>query len=140
MRARTRWICLAVIVGAFAWAQPAAAATQPTITSSPTSPGTARALTFQFTGDPLDSFECQLDGPGGTVEAFTGCSSPKDYTLDPAAPDGVYTFSVHAIDLLLGQSVEIDGIGVLENTVVEEPEGYVVPEVEDSVARVGETL
>ena len=36
--------------------------------------------------------------------------------------------------------VEIDGIGVLENTVVEEPEGYVVPEVEDTVARVGETL
>ena len=36
--------------------------------------------------------------------------------------------------------VEIDGIGVLENTVVEEPEGYVVPEAEDTVARVGEKL
>ena len=30
--------------------------------------------------------------------------------------------------------VEIDGIGVLENTVVEEPEGFVVPESEESVA------
>jgi 2-keto-4-pentenoate hydratase/2-oxohepta-3-ene-1,7-dioic acid hydratase in catechol pathway len=30
--------------------------------------------------------------------------------------------------------IEIDGIGALENTVVEEPEGYVVPEAEDAVA------
>ena len=36
--------------------------------------------------------------------------------------------------------VEIDGIGALENTVVEEPEGYVVPEAEDAVVRVGGEL
>jgi 2-keto-4-pentenoate hydratase/2-oxohepta-3-ene-1,7-dioic acid hydratase in catechol pathway len=29
--------------------------------------------------------------------------------------------------------IEIDGIGVLENTVVEEPEGFVVPEAEEAV-------
>jgi 2-keto-4-pentenoate hydratase/2-oxohepta-3-ene-1,7-dioic acid hydratase in catechol pathway len=32
--------------------------------------------------------------------------------------------------------VEVDGIGALEHTVVEEPEGYVVPEADDTVARV----
>jgi 2-keto-4-pentenoate hydratase/2-oxohepta-3-ene-1,7-dioic acid hydratase in catechol pathway len=30
--------------------------------------------------------------------------------------------------------IEIDGIGELENTVVEEPDGYVVPEVEEPAA------
>ena len=30
--------------------------------------------------------------------------------------------------------VEIDGIGELTNTVVEEPEGYVAPAIEESLA------
>jgi 2-keto-4-pentenoate hydratase/2-oxohepta-3-ene-1,7-dioic acid hydratase in catechol pathway len=34
--------------------------------------------------------------------------------------------------------VEIDGIGALENSVVEEPEGYVVPDPEEDVVRAGE--
>jgi 2-keto-4-pentenoate hydratase/2-oxohepta-3-ene-1,7-dioic acid hydratase in catechol pathway len=33
-------------------------------------------------------------------------------------------------------SVQIDGIGELRNTVVEEPEGYLVPELDAAVAEV----
>jgi hypothetical protein len=31
--------------------------------------------------------------------------------------------------------IEIDGLGELENTVVAEPDGYVVPDAEESLAR-----
>jgi 2-keto-4-pentenoate hydratase/2-oxohepta-3-ene-1,7-dioic acid hydratase in catechol pathway len=33
--------------------------------------------------------------------------------------------------------IEIDGIGALENTVIEEPEGYVAPEAEEATVRIG---
>lgn len=35
--------------------------------------------------------------------------------------------------------VEIDGIGALENTVIDEPEGYVVPAAEEAAVRIGGT-
>src|SRR4051812_42562113 len=101
MGALSRWACLAVIAVGLACAQPALATTQPTITASPDSPGNTRSLSFSFSGDPLepfDTFQCRLDGPGGVVEDWTDCTSPKPYTLAPAAADGTYTFSVHAID------------------------------------------
>src|SRR3954454_1852565 len=108
-----RSILLAVTGAALTWAAPAvaldppAAATPPTITSSPQSPGASRSLTFQFTGDVTETFECRLERPDATaVEDWIACSRPKTYTLDPAEPDGVYTFRVRAIDPLLGQSTE----------------------------------
>jgi 2-keto-4-pentenoate hydratase/2-oxohepta-3-ene-1,7-dioic acid hydratase in catechol pathway len=35
--------------------------------------------------------------------------------------------------------IEIDGIGALENTVIEEPDGYVAPEDEEAAVRIGGT-
>jgi hypothetical protein len=120
---RRRWICLAAIAASLACAGPAAAldplpATAPTITSSPQpSPGTTRSLTYEFTGDPLETFECRLERPDATlVEDWTACDSGKTYTLDPAEPDGAYTFSVHAIDPLLGQSEDRTATYTLDTT------------------------
>src|SRR4051794_8801097 len=119
-----RLILLAVTGAALVWAAPAgaldppAAATPPTITKSQQpSPGTSRSLTFEFTGDSIDTFECRLDRPDATaVEDWTACDSPKTYMLADTEPDGDYTFRVRAIDPVLGQSAEDTAVYTLDTT------------------------
>ncbi|MEA2442995.1 MAG: large repetitive protein, partial [Thermoleophilales bacterium] len=57
-------------------------------TSTETSPS------FQFSGGPgASAFSCSLTGPSGPTTQV--CASPKSYS---SLPDGVYTFSVAALD------------------------------------------
>ena len=60
-----------------------------TITGGPTGTINVPDATFTFTSEAGAIFECSIDGG-----AFTGCSSPKSYTV--AA--GAHTFSVRATD------------------------------------------
>jgi hypothetical protein len=52
------------------------------------------AFSFTATQDG-STFECKLDGPGGTTGTWGPCTSPKQYD---GLADGGYTFSVRATD------------------------------------------
>lgn len=67
-----------------------------TIDSGPSGTTSNNDPSFGFSSNESGStFECRLDGPGGTTGTFSSCSSPKGYT-DLA--DGDYTFMVRATD------------------------------------------
>jgi hypothetical protein len=62
-----------------------------TIDSGPSGTLSSNSATFAFSSNEVGStFECSLDGA-----AFTGCTSPKDYTN---LSDGSHTFEVKATD------------------------------------------
>jgi acid phosphatase type 7 len=66
-------------------------APETTIDSGPSGTLSSNSATFAFSSNEAGStFECSLDGA-----AFTGCSSPKDYTN---LSDGSHTFEVKATD------------------------------------------
>jgi hypothetical protein len=68
----------------------------PTITSSPTSPGKSRSPSWSFTL-PEGTAVCQISFGATVVVPFTACTSP--YVADlTGQPDGLYTFSVSAVD------------------------------------------
>ena len=61
-----------------------------TIDSGPSGDVASTAASFTFSSDEQGTFECKLDNG-----AWSGCSSPKDYT---GLADGEHNFSVRAID------------------------------------------
>lgn len=71
----------------------------PLITSSPAAFTSNDNPTVSFSSEPGATFECQLDGPLGEIDAWGSCTSPwtRDLSLEE---DGAYTFSVRAIDLV----------------------------------------
>lgn len=65
-----------------------------TITGGPSGTTSDPNPSFTFTSTITPAtFECKLDGPGGTIGSWGSCSSPKAYT---ALADGSYTFNVRA--------------------------------------------
>ncbi|MFL6239023.1 MAG: Ig-like domain-containing protein [Actinomycetes bacterium] len=68
----------------------------PTITSTPVTPSTSRTPGWAWTL-PEGAGECQLVRGATVVSPWTACTSPLAFDL-AAAPDGVYTFEVHAVD------------------------------------------
>jgi hypothetical protein len=87
----------------------------PTITSSPTSPGTGRSPSWAFSGESGGSFQCSLTRGATTVFAFAGCTSPKSYDLT-AQPDGTYTFHVKQTDAAGNTGAEATSDYVLDTT------------------------
>ncbi len=69
----------------------------PTITSSPSTPGTSPSPGWSFAGAPGTTFQCRLDRGTTPMSGWAPCSGSRDYDLTGEA-DGVYTFSVRAID------------------------------------------
>ncbi len=69
----------------------------PSITSAPTSPGSADSPSWSFTGDAGSTFQCKLERGATVVSDWATCSSPRSYPL-AGEPDGSYTFSVRARD------------------------------------------
>jgi hypothetical protein len=66
-----------------------------TISSGPTGTITVSSASFGFTSEAGATFECQLNGPGGTVGTYAACTSPKAYS---GLANGSYTFNVRATD------------------------------------------
>jgi hypothetical protein len=71
--------------------------TVPTIDSSPGPIGNDPTPSWAFSGDSGDSFECRLERGAVVVSAWAACSSPATFDLS-LEPDGVYTFSVRAVN------------------------------------------
>ncbi len=72
--------------------------TPPDTTIDPGPSGTTGdpSPSFAFSSSEAGStFECRLDGPGGTTGAFATCGSPQDYS---GLAEGSYTFQVRATD------------------------------------------
>ena len=68
----------------------------PMITSSPGQP--ARHLpAWSFAGEPGTTLQCRLDRGATPISGWSSCSGSRNYDLT-GEPDGVYTFSVRAID------------------------------------------
>ena len=66
------------------------------ITSGPSGVTADDAPSFAFdAGEMAATLECRLDGPGGTMDVYTACTSPKAYS---GLADGGYSFSVRATD------------------------------------------
>jgi predicted phage tail protein len=70
----------------------------PVITVSPPTPSSDDQPTWEFTLEPGSSAECELSYEGTVVDPFGLCNSPHSYNLNPADPDGNYTFRVQARD------------------------------------------
>ena len=66
-----------------------------TIDSGPTGTITVNNASFGFSSEANATFQCKLDGPGGTTGTYAGCTSPKAYS---SLANGSYTFSVRATD------------------------------------------
>ena len=66
-----------------------------TITSGPTGTITVNSASFGFSSEANATFECKLDGPGGTLGSWGSCTNPKSYT---GLANGSYTFNVRAKD------------------------------------------
>jgi hypothetical protein len=65
-----------------------------TITAGPSGITNNASPSFSFTSTPSGgTFECKLDGPGGTVGTWGACTSPKAYA---SLAQGSYTFNVRA--------------------------------------------
>jgi hypothetical protein len=72
------------------------AAPDTTINTGPSGPTGNNAPQFTFSATEAGAtFECRLDGPGGTTGTYQACSSPRN--LGTLA-DGSYTFLVRATD------------------------------------------
>ncbi len=69
----------------------------PRIDSSPGATGTDRHPTWGFSDAPGDHFECRLTRGSSTVDGRAPCTSAKTYELT-SEPDGVYTFTVWAVN------------------------------------------
>jgi predicted phage tail protein/sugar lactone lactonase YvrE len=69
----------------------------PSITSSPGAVGSSRLPSWSFSGEAGATFQCQLSSGATILSSYGSCTSPKSYDLT-GRPDGVYTFSVKAID------------------------------------------
>ncbi|HEX8082778.1 MAG TPA: hypothetical protein VF529_00720 [Solirubrobacteraceae bacterium] len=69
----------------------------PTIGSGPPAVSSDPMAVWSFGGEPGAGFECRLARGATTVSAWTACTSPAGFDLAPQA-DGVYTFSVRAVD------------------------------------------
>jgi sugar lactone lactonase YvrE len=53
--------------------------------------------TWEFTGEPGATFQCQVSRGATILQPFTACSSPFTYNLS-GDPDGIYTFTIRALD------------------------------------------
>ena len=74
-----------------------AAPAVPAIDASPTSPGSDKFPTWQFSGEAGAVLECRLERGATVVSDWATCSSPRSYDLS-GEPDGAYTFSTRARD------------------------------------------
>jgi hypothetical protein len=63
--------------------------------SADASPSFSFSASDNAGGTGVASYECKLDGPGGSTGSWAACSSPRAYS---SLADGTYTFSVRAID------------------------------------------
>jgi len=86
----------------------------PDITQSPPAVGRDTALTWRFSGGAGSSFLCDLTRSGVTV-ASGPCASPAAFDLS-GQPDGVYTFSVRAVDPAGNPSQAATGTYTLDRT------------------------
>jgi len=74
-----------------------AAPSAPTVTSGPPPAGSDPTPTWSFSGETGATFQCQLQRGIAVVSAAGSCSSPHTYDLSSES-DGIYTFSVWAVD------------------------------------------
>jgi predicted phage tail protein len=84
------------------WTIDATGPDAPSISAGPAdaSATTSTSASFSFSatdnaGTGVASYECKLDGPGGSTGSWGACTSPDAYT---SLADGAYTFHVRAID------------------------------------------
>ncbi len=76
-----------------------AAPPAPVITRRPSSPSSARTLSWSFNGEAGARLECRLADTALVAGEWSGCASPVDFALT-GAPDGTYRFEVRARNAL----------------------------------------
>ncbi len=69
----------------------------PELAGGPGPLGSLRTPAWSFAGEPGAVFECALERPGGAVEGWGPCDSPRGYDLAGHA-DGPFSFGVRARD------------------------------------------
>jgi Tol biopolymer transport system component len=75
--------------------------TGPSVSVTVTPPATANdpTPTWEFSGEPGSTFECQVSRGTTTLVGFTTCTTPFSHDLS-GQPDGTYTFEIRATDPL----------------------------------------
>ncbi|MCU1595427.1 MAG: Cable pili-associated 22 kDa adhesin protein [Frankiales bacterium] len=92
-----------------------------TFTNQPASPGRTRSLSFSFSTETGATVACTLSSGATVLATYSTCTSPQTVTIDPALPEGTYTFGAQATDAAQNVGPEATATYVLDLTPPDAP-------------------